>query len=184
MNTLIYKYDFELSSKRKIFLWLYQIIPNIDIIKYIYQLKEELDLYENQLYHGLCPKNIMTTGKWIPIGCNQSLTIPNKMKNNVMLMKFIMKSGFICSFIFNANKYSNLDIEEICYGNWFSVIPNINLNPSIKGKIKCINKIFEMEPYLQEDILIRLNKVYQYYPNNTICRIGFDQNYNYYIPNI
>ena len=34
-----YKYDFELSSKRQTFLWLYQVLPNIDIIKYIYLLK-------------------------------------------------------------------------------------------------------------------------------------------------
>ena len=34
--TMSYKYDFELSSKRKTLLWLYQVLPNIDIIKYIY----------------------------------------------------------------------------------------------------------------------------------------------------
>ena len=39
-----YKYDFELSSKRRTCLWLYQILPNIDIIKEIYRLKEQLEL--------------------------------------------------------------------------------------------------------------------------------------------
>ena len=55
LNFLSYKYDFDLSSKRKIFLWLYQVIPNIDIIKDIYefpgnvkQLVKEHEYYKRE----------------------------------------------------------------------------------------------------------------------------------------
>ena len=70
-----YKYDFELSSKRRTCLWLYQILPNIDIIKEIYRLKEQVELEENQIYHGLCPRNVVTTGTWIPPHISDSRNI-------------------------------------------------------------------------------------------------------------
>ena len=41
MNIPEYNYDFELSSKRKIFLWLHQVLPNIDVINLIYQMKDD-----------------------------------------------------------------------------------------------------------------------------------------------
>ena len=46
-----YKYDFELSSKGKIFLYLYQIIPNLDIIKYIYEMKDKIEELQNKLIY-------------------------------------------------------------------------------------------------------------------------------------
>ena len=54
MNRLSYKYDFELSSKSKFFLWMYYVIPNIDIInkEHIFALietwhtKQDVDLLE------------------------------------------------------------------------------------------------------------------------------------------
>ena len=32
-------YEYSLTSKQQLFLWLYQLLPNLDIIKYIYEMK-------------------------------------------------------------------------------------------------------------------------------------------------
>mgnify|MGYP000011617854 FL=1 len=184
---LPYKYDFELSSKRKIFLWLYQVLPNIDIIKYIYQLKEVSELDYNQIYHGLCPKHVTTCGKWIPVNINNNykiMTIENKMKINAILMKIIMKPGFIGSFTYKEEDYCNIELNEIDFGNWFSVVPNINFKPLLKDKINCIETILKEEPYVSEDICIKLNHLCDLFSNNEIMRIGFDQYGNYYLPSI
>lgn len=189
-GVLDYKYDFELSSKRKIFLWLYQVIPNIDMIKYIYKLKENSERYDHLIYHGLCPKNILTTGKWIPINVNfpSMCTIQNRLNSCVRLMKFIMEPGFICTFTINYSDYVNIELQtHLQYYTYWSYIvseSNINMKSPLKDKIRCINKIFANEPFLEEDIFDRLNQLYIYYQNNDVCRIGLDQHNKYYIPKI
>jgi len=180
-----YKYDFELSSKRKFFLWLYQILPNIDIIKDIYQLKEESELEDNQIYHGLCPKHVTTCGKWIPVNINPGykiMTIEHKMKLNAILMKVIMAPGFICCFNYLKEEYDEVELNEIDFGNWVSVVPNINVKPLLKDKLKCIETIFKEEPCTIEDICNKLHHLCISYTNNEIVRIGFDQYGNYYLP--
>ena len=187
ISVLPYKYDYDLSSKQKICLWMYQLIPNIDIIKYIYQLKEDIELYETKLYHGLSPKYItITGGSWKPININDTwstMTKQIRMKFNVMCIKFIMEPGFICTFTFHKEDYTMRELEEMeHWNNWVYIVPNINFHPPLKDKIKCIDWIFEIEPYLEDDIYIRLDRVYQYYQNNELCRIGIDQTGKYYIP--
>ena len=79
MNSIVpeYKYDYELSSKRKTFLWLYQVLPSIDIIKYIYEIKENLEREDNMAYHGFCPRNVKIMGVWPPQEINDSWKIMN-----------------------------------------------------------------------------------------------------------
>jgi hypothetical protein len=181
---LSYKYDFELSSKRVLFLWLYQVIPNIDLIKYIYNIKEELELTDTHIYHGLCPKHITTCGKWIPINpqCYTITTIGYMMNVNAILIKIILKPGFICSFNLLKEEYNDIELNEIYYGNWVSVVPNINFKPSLKDKINCIETILESEMDISDNIYIRLNRLCDLYSNNDIIRIGFDQKGDYYTP--
>ena len=66
---------------------MYQVLPNIDVIKHIYQFKEDLELDEIQMYHGLCPKTVKTTGIWIPrhISDVRSITgIYNKLEKSII----------------------------------------------------------------------------------------------------
>ena len=88
-----YKYDFDLSSKQKFFLYMYQKIPNIDIITHIYKLKEELEDEEVKIYHGLCPRNVKTIGSWIPkdISHNfKSIKLGEIMLMNALIIKLII----------------------------------------------------------------------------------------------
>ena len=182
---LSYKYDFELSSKGQIFLWLFQVLSNIYILKYIYNIKEELELKENQIYYGLCPKHVTTCGKWIPINTNsyKISTIGDIMNLNAILIKIIMKPGFICSFNFIEESYDIIELNDIYFGNWVSVISNINYKPSIKEKINCIEIILHSELDILDNICIKLNNMCSLYDNNNIIRIGIDQCDRYYLPN-
>ena len=185
-----YKYDFELTSKRTIFLWLYQVLPNIDILKDIYQRKEQLEVDEVRMYHGMCPRNVMTEGVWIPAEINDNFKIMKlreDMAMNVLLMKLIMDKGFICSFHYEEANYTYIELSEIDHGNWFSVIPNVDDNPSLHRKIKVINILYDSIPLLVSDVYERLDKLYMSYQNNEysgICRVGIDQRDMLYIPQI
>ena len=48
-------YEYALTSKQHLFLWLYQLIPNLDIIKYIYDMKCSLESDEILYYYGVMP---------------------------------------------------------------------------------------------------------------------------------
>jgi hypothetical protein len=177
-----YKYDFELTSKRKIFLWMYHVIPNIDIIKKIYLLKEEQELYETKLYYGVLPNNIIIIGR-LSHHINNAIAIQSLLDIlyvNRLLIKYIIEPGFICSF--NNNNLVKEITEMLSIYSWQYIVTDINFNPPLKEKIKCINLIFENEPYLVEEIIARLNNLYYHYQNNDICRIGIDQNNKYYLP--
>ena len=99
-------------------------------------------------------------------------------------MKLIMKPGFICSFTYKEEDYDNIELNEIDFGNWVSVVPNINFEPLLKDKLNCIETILKEEPYASEDICIKLNHLCDIYSNNEIMRIGVDQYVNYYLPSI
>ena len=48
-------YELALTSKQQLFLWLYQLIPNLDIIKYIYEMMCSLEKDETLYYYGVMP---------------------------------------------------------------------------------------------------------------------------------
>ena len=190
MNVLSYKYDFELSSKKKIFLWLYQVLPNIDVIKDIYELKEDLELEDVKAYHGLCPRNVKTIGSWIPTKINDNykiMKLGEDMLLNALLMKLIMDKGFICSFNYYNDDYQQIELDEIENGNWFSVVPNINENPPLHRKIKLLNIMYDSVPVVIDELYKRIHKIYLDYKNNEyngILRIAIDQNDVLYFPRL
>jgi hypothetical protein len=154
-----YKYDYELSTKRQIFLWLYQVLPNIDIIKHIYQLKEDFELEEIKSYYGVCPHNIITNSTW----SKDNINMCGSMKLSTTLMKYIVEPGFICKCSFNSDDYDPIELEEINNGNWISVIPNIDFNPRLITKIKVINETYNNTPLCNLYLFKTIKKIYKYY---------------------
>jgi len=187
-----YKYDFELSSKRRTCLWLYQILPNIDIIKEIYRLKEQLELEENQIYHGLCPRNVITMGAWIPPHISDSRNIQylqHRLSKSAELMKYIVEDGFICEFIMNKEDYTVGQIEQIEIGNWITIIPDLFINekPSYRQRIKVMNYIHEETPPSLFYFFKKIDRIFKLFKHTygiNIYRIGIDQNKEIYIPHI
>jgi len=177
-----YKYDFDLSSKRKTFLWLYQVLPNIDLIKDIYKLKVEAELDQMRLERSQLPMNIIALGSWNAEYIDHRHKL---MLLNASHIKLIQEDGFICTFFMEEDHYIDYELEEIHSGNWISVVPNINRKPTIKTKIKIMNLIFESILCLVEDLYIRLNNLHNIYMNtygNNIFRVGYDQRGALYIP--
>ena len=187
-----YKYDFELSSKRRTCLWLYQILPNIDIIKEIYRLKEQLELEENQIYHGLCPRNVVTMGTWIPPHISGSRNIQylqHRLSKSAELMKYIVEDGFICEFFMNKEDYTVGQIEQIEIGNWITIIPDLFINekPSYRQRIKVMNYIHEETPPSLFYFFKKIDRIFKLFKHTygiNIYRIGIDQNKEIYIPHI
>jgi len=174
-----YKYDFELSSKQKTFLWLYQVLPNVDVINEIYKLKDELEDEDVRIQHGLLSPTV------IIINDNNIQDIFNPQKLNTMLIKLIVDEGFMCSFFYNEFNYTTIELEEINVGNWFSVVRNINLHPPLKDKLKIVNILYNSIPLLITDVYDKLYKIYLYYlnnDNNGYFRLGIDQNDKIYFP--
>ena len=190
MNIQEYKYDFELSSKRKIFLLLHQVLPNIDVINLIYQMKDDSEDEEVRLYHGLCPRNVKTIGTWIPKDINGNfkiLKLNETMLLNASILTLIMDKGFICSFHYNASDYHQIEINEMDNGNWFAVAPNINENPPLHRKIKVMNILYDSIPLLVDELYKRIHTTYLDYLNNDyngFLRIAIDQNDVIYYPRI
>jgi hypothetical protein len=184
-----YKYNYELSTKRQIFLWLYQVLPNIDVIKHIYQFKEDLELDEIRMYHGLCPKNVITTGVWIPLhitGMRGVKDIYNRLEKSIEYMKYIAEEGFICEF-YMSNNHSNEVMNQIYNGHWITLVPDVNEKPSYRKRIKVINHIYNYTPISLFYFYKRIERIYQLYKCThgiNIYRLGIDQNDEIYIPNI
>lgn len=178
-----YKYDFELSSKRKTFLWLYQVIPNIDIIKYIYLLKEHSELEDTRMYYGVCPSYITVPRMkhtW------KEFVFSDRMKLTSLFMKLIMEPGFICTFHFNDKDYDQVELNEINNCNWVAVVPNINYNPTLQEKIKIMNVVYDSIFLLTSELYNKLLGLHYWfkhtYGQHNIFRIGYDQQGGLYIP--
>ena len=185
-------YEYDLTNKQSIFLWLYQVLPNIDIIHHIYNYKETLEYEDTLIYYGVLPEHIRVVGieykppyvKTLdsPNGYILSMFINSQMRLNHSFIRALTKPGFICTFTFNQEDYDSVELTEINNGNWVSVIPYINESPCLKDKLRCIHSILENEPYFIETIGQILDKYVKLYENNSIVRLGIDQNNNYYLP--
>ena len=201
-SVLEYKYDYELSSKRKTCLWLYQVLPNIDLVKTIYQLKEDMEHEEVLMYHGLCPNNIKIMGMWPPQEINDSWKIMNLrdiMKMNSLFMKLIVSDGLICGFDL-PKPMTDQDRLLIVNGFWEFCATTIDYEPCLKDKVLCINKIVDEATYFLPDICKKLETIGNLYDERTLVlddgllteeqteiqpdfiRIGIDNNKNWHIP--
>lgn len=197
-----YHYDFELSSKRQTFLWLYQVLPNIDMIQRIYKLKEEMEHEDTLSYYGLCPRNVKIMGVWPSEEINDSWKIMNLkdiMKVNSLFMKLIVSDGLICGFDL-PKPMTDQDRELIVHGFWEFCATAVDYEPSLKDKIVCINKIINEAMYFLPDICKKLETIGELYDERTkilddgllteeqmeiqpdFIRIGIDNNKNWHIP--
>jgi len=183
-----YKYDFELSSKRRTFLWLYQVLPNIDLIKEIYKLKENSELEDIKSYHGLCPRYIKSSCSWKPRYINDHFKIMNlreQMNANTLFMKLIMDDGFICEFEMNDSIYDRDQLKLIREGGWSFIIPDINYKPSLRRKIQCMNLMMDKLPSLSITNYVSIKRLYTIYINNDTnyhSLLGIDQKNRIYVP--
>ena len=93
---------YELSSKQKIFLYLYSVIPNLDTISYIYQLKLNQETIENIGFSSSCPRYFTGCRHWYPYDLSSSWKIMflTTVKDiNIQLLQMIMNPYFIVDHI-------------------------------------------------------------------------------------
>lgn len=195
-----YLYDFELSTKRKTILWLYQVIPNLDILQYIYKLKEQAEYEDTLSYYGVCPNNVIGVCDWNHNdNLSNSWTVINTrdiMKINALLIQLIVTPELICSFEL-PTPMTNQDRELIVNGFWEFVATTVNYTPRLSDKLECINKIINESPYFLADICSKLHTLLKMYKSanftelnhlldNTpdFVRIGVDNHKNWHIPTI
>ena len=190
-------YEYALTSKQQLFLWLYQMLPNLDIIKYIYDMKCSLERDEILYYYGLIPNitflqesnfsYIMT----VPLDNSWSKKVLN---NSSLYMKLVTTPGLICKF--TAPKVLTKSEEELMNnGFWEFYALEIDEEPTMKEKIDCINKILEETPYFLDDIYDKLKHLVTVYESNMykllnedqeldFIRIGIDEKGGWHIPSI
>lgn len=191
------EYEYALTSKQQIFLWLYQMIPNLDIIKYIYEMKCSLENEETMYYYGVMPhitflqednySYIMT----VPLDNSWSKKVLN---NASLYMKLVTTPGLICNF--TAPEFlSGLEEELMNNGFWEFYALEIDEEPTMKEKIDCINKILDEAPYFLDDIYGKLKHLVTVYESNMykllnhgeeldFIRIGIDEKGGWHIPSI
>ena len=190
-------YEYALTSKQQLFLWLYQLLPNLDIIKYIYDMKCSLENDETLYYYGLIPNvtflqesnfsYIMT----IPLDNSWSKKVLN---NSSLYMKLVTTPGLICKF--TAPTVLTRSEEELMNnGFWEFYALEIDEEPTMKEKIDCINKILEEAPYFLDDVYGKLKHLVTVYESNMykllnedqeldFIRIGIDEKGCWHIPSI
>ena len=190
-------YEYALTSKQQIFLWLYQVLPNLDIIKYIYDMKCSLEYDETLYYYGLIPNitflqesnfsYIMT----IPLDNSWSKKVLN---NSSLYMKLVTTPGLICKFT-APNVLTKSEEELMNNGFWEFYALEIDEEPTMKEKIDCINKILAQAPYFLDDIYDKLKHLVTVYESNMykllnedqeleFIRIGIDEIGGWHIPSI
>jgi len=190
-------YEYALTSKQQIFLWLYQVLPNLDIIKYIYEMKCSIERDETLYYYGLIPNitflqepnysYIMT----IPLDNSWSKKVLN---NASLYMKIVTTPGLICKFT-TPKVLTGLEEELMNNGFWEFYALEIDEEPTMKEKIDCINKILEEAPYFLDDIYDKLKHLVTVYESNMykllneeqeldFIRIGIDEKCDWPVPSI
>lgn len=191
------EYEYSLTSKQQLFLWLYQLLPNLDIIKYIYEMKCSIENDETLYYYGLIPNitflqesnfsYIMT----IPLDNSWSKKVLN---NSSLYMKLVTTPGLICKFT-SPKVLSRSEEELMNNGFWEFYALEIDEEPTMKEKIDCINKILEDAPYFLDDIYDKLKHLVTVYESNMFklvnedqeldfIRIGIDEKGGWHIPSI
>ena len=190
-------YEYALTSKQQLFLWLYQLIPNLDIIKYIYEMKCSIENNETLYYYGLIPnitflqENNFSYIMTIPLDNSWSKKVLN---NSSLYMKLVTTPGLICKFT-TPKVLSKSEEELMNNGFWEFYALEIDEEPTMKEKIDCINKILEEGPYFLDDIYGKLKHLVTVYESNMykllnedqeldFIRIGIDEKGGWHIPSI
>ena len=190
-------YEYALTNKQQIFLWLHKLIPNLDIIKYIYEIKCSLENSETLYYYDIIPhitflqesnfSYIMT----IPVNDSWSRKVLN---NASLYMKLVTTPGLICKFI-TPKVLSGLEEELMNNGFWEFYALEIDEEPTMKEKIDCINKILDESLYFLDDIYGKLKHLVTVYESKMyklvnkdqeldFIRIGIDEKGGWHIPSI
>ena len=190
-------FEYELTSKRLFFLWLYQVVPNIDIIKYIYDIKCNLEEEDTLFYYGIMPRITFIHDS------NYSYTMNFALENNrskkilnslALYIKMVTTQGLICKFT-QPLILTKLEEELMHNGFWEFYAIEVNDDPKLKEKINCINKILEEGSYLLDDIYEKLHNLSVMYDSNMygyvhhdheidFIRIGIDEEGGWHIPSI
>ena len=190
-------YEYALTSKQQLFLWLYQLLPNLDIIKYIYDMKCSIENDETLYYYGLIPnitflqENNFSYIMTIPLDNSWSKKVLN---NSSLYMKLVTTPGLICKFT-TPKVLSKSEEELMNNGFWEFYALEIDEEPTMKEKIDCINKILEEGPYFLDDIYGKLKHLVTVYESNMykllnedqeldFIRIGIDEKGDWHIPSI
>jgi len=190
-------YEYALTSKQQLFLWLYQLLPNLDIIKYIYDMKCSIENDETLYYYGLIPnitflqENNFSYIMTIPLDNSWSKKVLN---NSSLYMKLVTTPGLICKFT-TPKVLSKSEEELMNNGFWEFYALEIDEEPTMKEKIDCINKILEEGPYFLDDIYGKLKHLVTVYESNMykllnedqeldFIRIGIDEKGGWHIPSI
>jgi hypothetical protein len=134
-------FEYELTTKSKIFLLLYYFLKDFDMINYIYQLKIKLENEENMSWYYLCPRNIPVRVNWSPyhININYKISVIKQYKMyNGMFIKMVVDKHFF------YHKYKILSLEE---------------------KIKEINKILSTTKNITQYVSYSINRLIRNYEN-------------------
>ena len=91
-------FEYELSTKAKIYLLLYHFLKDFDMINYIYQLKLSIEHEENVSWHYRCPRNVPYMSNWRPYHLNINYKIAvfkqSKMYNEMFIKMVVDKHFF------------------------------------------------------------------------------------------
>jgi hypothetical protein len=185
---IIMSFEYELTNKRRTLLWLYQVVPNIDIIKYIYELKSSLELADTLYYYGIIPHiTIIPESNYLYKINNIWQT--KILNTSALYMQMVTTPGLICNFT-QAVTLTSQEEELLNNGFWDFYATEIDESPTLKDKINCINKILEEAPYFTEDIYYKLKNIYEIFNSFNdldaidFVRIGIDVKGDWHIPSI
>jgi hypothetical protein len=189
-------YEYALTSKQELFLWLYQLIPNLDIIKYIYEKKCSLENEETLFYYGFMPQItfLPTSNYSYTMNVTQDNWSKKVLNATPLYMKLVTTPGLICKFI-SPNTLTDVEEELMNNGFWEFYAIAIDEEPSMKEKITCINKIIEEGPYFSDDVCEKLKHLVRVYESTVysyvhrdheidFARIGIDEKGDWHIPSI
>lgn len=90
-------FQYELSTKAKIYLLLYHFLKDFDMIHYVYQLKLSMENEDNVSWYFLCPRNIPYRTNWKPynININYKIAVLKQSKiYNEMFIKMVVDKHF------------------------------------------------------------------------------------------
>jgi hypothetical protein len=156
------------------------VLPNLDILTYIYQLKEDMEYRDVLDYYGVLPYDNLQVMK-------THYVTYNHMRLTHICMKLVAEPGLLCTFVFNEKDYTSVELEEIDNHNWLSVIPNINFNPPLQDKLAILNSIYGNVYMVSDSLADTLERLHYWFTHTygagtNIFRIALDQTHKIYIP--
>ena len=142
-------FEYDLTNRSKIFLLLYFVMKDFDMIDYVYKLKLKREHEDNVYWHYLCPKNVPGKINWLPLKINGQHKI------------YIIEK---------AQKYNFLFIEMIVNGTFMY---NKTSRVTLKDKIKAMNRILKSCPKISEYVSFNVSQLIKLY--NKFLLTSLDQ---------